>query len=70
MDPADANKSKRRGNHFIAGADAERQQRQNQRICPRRASNGVFAAGELSDIFLKRIDFRSQNKLLAIEAFA
>ena len=57
------NERERRGNHFVARADAERTQDQMQRIGAIADADRVIAAEELRDFLLKRLHVRSQNVL-------
>ncbi len=62
-------KSKRCGDDFVTGTDAERVQRQYQCVGAGRTANGVFALREFGELVFKRRDFRTQNELLAFESF-
>ena len=56
-----SNKSERRGDHFVAAADAQRVKRENQGVRAGSASNRVFAAGKRAYLFFKLRDFRGQE---------
>ena len=61
--PAVAKKVKLGQRHFVARADAERHQREENRVGAGTDAEGIFGPGELGERALEPLDFRAQNKV-------
>jgi hypothetical protein len=56
----------RRGDHLVAGTDAERHERDDQRVGSRRHADGVSDADRGRDLVLQRLDLRTTDEALAV----
>ena len=57
----------RRRDHFVAGADAAGQQRQEERVGPQRAADTASHAAVLGQLGFERFDLRAHHEHLAFE---